>query len=64
MQYRFIVQKNQDGTMSSDCATACEVLKEQNWLHQDEAPYLVQLKAGHVPVSGRPRHFRGPGGEH
>lgn len=44
MQYRFIVQKNQDGTMSSDCATACEVLKEQNWLHQDETPHLIQLK--------------------
>lgn len=44
MQYRFIVQKNQDGTMSSDCATVCEVLKEQNWLHQDETPYLIQLK--------------------
>lgn len=44
MQYRFIIQKNRDGTMSADCATVCEVLKEQNWLHQDEAPYLMQLK--------------------
>ena len=44
MQYRFIVQKNRDGTMDADCATVCEVLKEQNWLHQDETPYLVQLK--------------------
>ena len=44
MQYRFIIQKNQDGTMSSDCATVCEVLKEQNWLHQGETPYQIQLR--------------------
>lgn len=44
MQYRFIIQKNRDGTMSPDCATVCEVIKEQNWLHQDDVPYLMQLK--------------------